>query len=108
MVGCSTGKEYLSPKGWSGRVFSPEQPGIELTELIHTYILRRVLYESGVGEPPEGEEVDDAFTAPFGGYKESGIGRENRLETLHEYTQLKTVPTNSPAKYAIPSSSAEE
>ena len=25
------------------------------------------------------------------GYKESGIGRENGLETLHEYTQLKTV-----------------
>lgn len=52
--------------------------------------------------------MDDAFTAPFGGYKESGIGRENGLETLHEYTRLKTVPTNSPAKYAIPSSSAEE
>jgi (Z)-2-((N-methylformamido)methylene)-5-hydroxybutyrolactone dehydrogenase len=32
-----------------------------------------------------------SFTAPFGGYKESGIGRENGLETLHEYTQLKTV-----------------
>jgi aldehyde dehydrogenase (NAD+) len=32
-----------------------------------------------------------SFTAPFGGYKESGIGRENGLEALHEYTQLKTV-----------------
>jgi (Z)-2-((N-methylformamido)methylene)-5-hydroxybutyrolactone dehydrogenase len=32
-----------------------------------------------------------SFTAPFGGYKESGIGRENGLETLQEYTQLKTV-----------------
>jgi aldehyde dehydrogenase (NAD+) len=32
-----------------------------------------------------------SFSAPFGGYKESGIGRENGLETLHEYTQLKTV-----------------
>ena len=32
-----------------------------------------------------------SFTAPFGGYKQSGIGRENGLETLHEYTQLKTV-----------------
>jgi (Z)-2-((N-methylformamido)methylene)-5-hydroxybutyrolactone dehydrogenase len=31
------------------------------------------------------------FAAPFGGYKQSGIGRENGLETLHEYTQLKTV-----------------
>jgi (Z)-2-((N-methylformamido)methylene)-5-hydroxybutyrolactone dehydrogenase len=31
------------------------------------------------------------FTAPFGGYKESGIGRENGIESLKEYTQLKTV-----------------
>ena len=32
-----------------------------------------------------------SFTAPFGGYKQSGIGRENGLETLKEYTQTKTV-----------------
>jgi hypothetical protein len=108
MVGCSTGKEYLSPKGWSGRVFSPEQPGIELTRLVDTYILRRVLYEPGAGGSSGRGRSGRCLTAPFGGYKESGIGRENGLETLHEYTQLKTVPTNSPAKYAIPSSSAEE
>ncbi|TCT03286.1 aldehyde dehydrogenase family protein [Aquabacter spiritensis] len=28
---------------------------------------------------------------PYGGYKMSGIGRENGLEVLHEYTQTKTV-----------------
>jgi betaine-aldehyde dehydrogenase len=28
---------------------------------------------------------------PFGGYKQSGIGRENGLTTLEHYTQLKTV-----------------
>jgi aldehyde dehydrogenase (NAD+) len=32
-----------------------------------------------------------SFNAPFGGYKESGIGRENGLESLKEYTQLKTI-----------------
>ena len=32
-----------------------------------------------------------SFTAPFGGYKESGLGRENGLESLNEYTQLKTI-----------------
>jgi acyl-CoA reductase-like NAD-dependent aldehyde dehydrogenase len=32
-----------------------------------------------------------SFTAPFGGYRQSGIGRENGLGTLREYTQLKTV-----------------
>jgi aldehyde dehydrogenase (NAD+) len=29
--------------------------------------------------------------APFGGYKQSGIGREKGLEALRHYTQLKTV-----------------
>ncbi|MBO6826525.1 MAG: betaine-aldehyde dehydrogenase [Sneathiella sp.] len=28
---------------------------------------------------------------PVGGYKQSGIGRENGMETLHHYTQLKSV-----------------
>jgi len=28
---------------------------------------------------------------PVGGYKQSGVGRENGLETLNEYTQLKAV-----------------
>ncbi len=28
---------------------------------------------------------------PFGGYKQSGIGREKGIEALHHYTQLKTV-----------------
>ena len=32
-----------------------------------------------------------AFNAPFGGYKESGLGRENGLESLKDYTEVKTV-----------------
>ncbi|TGZ68589.1 hypothetical protein CRM22_004193 [Opisthorchis felineus] len=28
---------------------------------------------------------------PFGGYKQSGFGRENSMDTLHSYTQLKAV-----------------
>lgn len=32
-----------------------------------------------------------SFNAPFGGYKQSGIGRENGLDALEEYTQTKTV-----------------
>lgn len=35
--------------------------------------------------------------APFGGYKQSGIGREKGVEAMHYYTQLKTVilPTDA-------------
>jgi aldehyde dehydrogenase (NAD+) len=28
---------------------------------------------------------------PYGGYKLSGLGRENGMEALHEFTQTKTV-----------------
>ena len=32
-----------------------------------------------------------SFTSPFGGYKESGIGRESGVDAIHEYLQVKTV-----------------
>ncbi len=32
-----------------------------------------------------------AYGAPFGGYKQSGLGRELAFDTLHHYTQLKNV-----------------
>lgn len=32
-----------------------------------------------------------APSVPFGGYKQSGLGREMGLESLHEYTQVKSV-----------------
>ncbi|KAI3386541.1 hypothetical protein SNEBB_009310 [Seison nebaliae] len=35
-----------------------------------------------------------ATQAPFGGYKESGIGREKGFAAIDSYTQLKTVITN--------------
>jgi betaine-aldehyde dehydrogenase len=31
---------------------------------------------------------------PFGGYKQSGAGRENGLQTIEYYTQLKTIYAN--------------
>jgi betaine-aldehyde dehydrogenase len=44
---------------------------------------------------------DSPAEMPVGGYKHSGIGRENGLETLHHYTQTKSVyvgmgPVESP------------
>ena len=32
-----------------------------------------------------------SHAVPFGGYRESGIGRENGLEAINEYTELKSV-----------------
>ncbi len=32
-----------------------------------------------------------SVTAPFGGYRESGLGRENGAESIHEYTETKAV-----------------
>ncbi|MCP8971064.1 aldehyde dehydrogenase [Ectobacillus ponti] len=32
-----------------------------------------------------------SYASPFGGYKASGIGRENGIQAMHEYTQVKSV-----------------
>lgn len=32
-----------------------------------------------------------SFNTPFGGYKQSGLGRENGLESVHEFTETKAV-----------------
>jgi aldehyde dehydrogenase (NAD+) len=32
-----------------------------------------------------------SYTSPFGGYKSSGLGRENGLAAIHEYLQVKSV-----------------
>jgi len=33
-------------------------------------------------------------TSPFGGFKDSGIGKENGVEAIHEYTRVKSVWVN--------------
>ncbi len=38
-----------------------------------------------------------SFMAPFGGYKDSGLGRENGIDAIHEYLQVKSVWINSGA-----------
>ena len=35
--------------------------------------------------------VAGSVETPFGGYKQSGIGREKGIEALHHYTQCKCV-----------------
>jgi (Z)-2-((N-methylformamido)methylene)-5-hydroxybutyrolactone dehydrogenase len=38
-----------------------------------------------------------SFMAPFGGYKDSGVGRENGIDAVRDYLQTKTVWINSGA-----------
>jgi aldehyde dehydrogenase (NAD+) len=44
---------------------------------------------------------------PFGGYKQSGIGREKGVEALRHYTQLKTVIVSMTGAPAVPESPTE-
>jgi aldehyde dehydrogenase (NAD+) len=43
-----------------------------------------------------------SFMAPFGGYKDSGLGRENGIDAVQEYLQTKCVWINSGAVTANP------
>lgn len=38
-----------------------------------------------------------SFMAPFGGYKDSGLGRENGIDAINEYLQVKSVWLNTGA-----------
>ena len=38
-----------------------------------------------------------SFLSPFGGYKDSGIGRENGIAAVNEYLQVKSVWINTGA-----------
>jgi len=43
-----------------------------------------------------------SFMAPFGGYKDSGLGRENGMDAINEYLQTKSVWINSGAPTGNP------
>ena len=32
-----------------------------------------------------------AYSSPFGGFKASGIGRQNGIDAIHQYLQIKSV-----------------
>jgi acyl-CoA reductase-like NAD-dependent aldehyde dehydrogenase len=43
-----------------------------------------------------------SYMSPFGGYKDSGSGRENGMEAIHEYLQVKSVWINTGAATGNP------
>jgi len=54
----------------------------------------RVASQLQAGQVYVNEYPSGGVETPFGGYKQSGIGREKGREALHHYTQLKTVIVN--------------
>ena len=43
-----------------------------------------------------------SYLSPFGGFKDSGMGRENGMQAIYEYLQLKSVWINSGAATGNP------
>jgi aldehyde dehydrogenase (NAD+) len=43
-----------------------------------------------------------SYMSPFGGYKDSGVGRENGMDAIREYLQVKSVWVNTGAATANP------
>jgi hypothetical protein len=49
---------------------------------------------AGLAQALHGDYFDLPPEIPFGGCKHSGVGRENGLQTINEFTQIKTIYTN--------------
>ena len=43
-----------------------------------------------------------SYMSPFGGYKDSGMGRENGMDAIHDYLQVKSVWINTGATTSNP------
>jgi aldehyde dehydrogenase (NAD+) len=68
-----------SPYGLAGSVYTPDfARALEIAKKIRTgtYAVNMYAFDPG---------------APFGGYKNSGIGRENGPEGIEQYTESKSV-----------------
>lgn len=67
-----------SPYGLCGAVYGPEEDAIEVARQMET----GVICINGAGI---------CSGAPFGGYKESGIGRESCIQSVDEYLEIKSI-----------------
>lgn len=67
-----------SPYGLCGAVYGPEGDAIEVARQMET----GVICINGAGI---------CSGAPFGGYKESGIGRESCIQSVDEYLEIKSI-----------------
>ena len=84
------GPTPFSPEGWTSCPGSRCSPSAARASWRATETARRVeaglVWVNGSGRKPLG--------VPFGGYKESGIGREGSIDELLSYTRKKSVVVN--------------
>lgn len=67
-----------SPYGLSGAVVGPQEEAIKVARALRT------------GNVTVNQGARNA-SAPFGGYKESGVGRENGVYAIEDYVELKAI-----------------
>lgn len=67
-----------SPYGLCGAVFGPEKDAVEVARKMDTGVI--CINGSGI-----------CSGAPFGGYKQSGIGRESCVQSVDEYLEIKAI-----------------
>jgi acyl-CoA reductase-like NAD-dependent aldehyde dehydrogenase len=94
--GEEAGEVLVSHPGVDKISFTGSTDTGKLIARLATNTLKRVSLELGAAELESGQVWLNCYEAcdsalPFGGYKESGWGRETCRETLDEYTELKTV-----------------
>lgn len=83
-----------SPYGLSGGVFTED------TE--HAYAVGRRIRTGNFTQ--NGRIID--YTLPYGGFKQSGIGREGGVEGLKSFTEIKSIFLPKPPVHLAPSPSA--
>ena len=80
-----------SPYGLSGGVFTPDTD--------RAYAVARRIRTGNFTQ--NGRVID--FTMPYGGFKQSGIGREGGIEGLHSFTEVKAVfLPKPPSGFSLP------
>lgn len=84
-----------SPYGLSGGVFTEDTD--------RAYAIARRIRTGNFAQ--NGRVID--FTLPYGGFKQSGVGREGGIEGLHGFTEVKTVFLPHAPSHLVPSGAGQ-
>ena len=68
----------------------PERFGA-LMDLLVRSVSQHLIAQIEAGQVFVNDWISGTVEHPFGGYKQSGYGKEKGIEALHHYTQLKSI-----------------